>query len=94
MLLPCFPAEKGQQYFNWFGYLLQAGNRLALTSLYALESTISERKAELAEEENGKPSWTKRLLLNDKLLCSKIRSGISVNVFLLSLKLCNSVFGK
>ncbi|CAI8613521.1 unnamed protein product [Vicia faba] len=49
------------------------GNKLALTSLYALESTISQRKAELVEEENGKPSWTKRLLLNDKLLCSKIR---------------------
>lgn len=48
------------------------GNKLALTSLYALESTISQRKAEVVEE-NGKPSWTKRLLLNDKLLCSKIR---------------------
>ncbi|XP_057437621.1 histidine biosynthesis bifunctional protein hisIE, chloroplastic-like [Lotus japonicus] len=49
------------------------GNKLALTSLYDLESTISQRKAELAEVENGKPSWTKRLLLNDELLCSKIR---------------------
>lgn len=89
MLLPCFPAEKGQQHLNCFGYLLQTeGNRLALTSLYTLESTISERKAELAEEENGKPSWTKRLLLNDKLLCSKIRFRISCNVFLLSLKVC------
>ncbi|XP_027352303.1 histidine biosynthesis bifunctional protein hisIE, chloroplastic isoform X1 [Abrus precatorius] len=48
------------------------GNKLALTSLYELETTISQRKAELAQE-NGKPSWTKRLLLNDKLLCSKIR---------------------
>jgi hypothetical protein len=77
MLLSCFPAEKGQQHLNLFGYLLQAeGNKLALTSLYALESTISQRKAELVDEENGKPSWTKRLLLNDKLLCSKIRWGI------------------
>ncbi|KAG4940368.1 hypothetical protein JHK87_044239 [Glycine soja] len=47
-------------------------NKLALTSLYALESTISQRKTELIGE-NEKPSWTKRLLLNDKLLCSKIR---------------------
>ena len=54
--------------------MLQAeGNKLALTSLYALESTISQRKAELVEGENGKPSWTKRLLLSEKLLCSKIR---------------------
>ncbi|KAK4264507.1 hypothetical protein QN277_025670 [Acacia crassicarpa] len=49
------------------------GSRLALTSLYALESTISQRKAELAERETGKPSWTKRLLLDHNLLCSKIR---------------------
>jgi hypothetical protein len=77
MVLSCFPADIGQQHLNLFGYLLQAeGNKLALTSLYALESTISQRKAELVDEENGKPSWTKRLLLNDKLLCSKIRWGI------------------
>ncbi|XP_054806081.1 histidine biosynthesis bifunctional protein hisIE, chloroplastic [Prosopis cineraria] len=49
------------------------GSRLALTSLYALESTISQRKAELAGGETGKPSWTKRLLLDHHLLCSKIR---------------------
>ncbi|KAK4603078.1 hypothetical protein RGQ29_011885 [Quercus rubra] len=42
-------------------------------TLYSLESTISQRKAELAAEQNGKPSWTKRLLLDNKLLCSKIR---------------------
>ncbi|RYR15820.1 hypothetical protein Ahy_B04g072766 isoform L [Arachis hypogaea] len=54
-------------------------NRLALSSLYSLESTISQRKVELAEE-NGKPSWTKRLLINDKLLCSKIRLDISWHV--------------
>ncbi|XP_021889772.1 histidine biosynthesis bifunctional protein hisIE, chloroplastic [Carica papaya] len=47
-------------------------NRQALTTLYSLESTISQRKAELASAD-GKPSWTKRLLLDDKLLCSKIR---------------------
>ncbi|GMY12956.1 histidine biosynthesis bifunctional protein hisIE, chloroplastic-like isoform X1 [Fagus crenata] len=48
-------------------------NKLALTTLCSLESTISQRKAELTAEQNGKPSWTKRLLLNNQLLCSKIR---------------------
>lgn len=46
------------------------GNNLAMTTLYLLESTISQRKA---ASENGKPSWTKRLLLDSNLLCSKIR---------------------
>ncbi|KAM7259938.1 hypothetical protein ACFE04_015679 [Oxalis oulophora] len=49
------------------------GDELALTTLYSLESTIAQRKAESAAPLNGKPSWTKRLLLDDKLLCSKIR---------------------
>ncbi|KAF9601424.1 hypothetical protein IFM89_020180 [Coptis chinensis] len=48
-------------------------NMLALTTLYSLEFTISQRQAELGAIENGKPSWTKRLLLDQKLLCSKIR---------------------
>ncbi|XP_019194020.1 PREDICTED: histidine biosynthesis bifunctional protein hisIE, chloroplastic [Ipomoea nil] len=46
-------------------------SKLALTTLYSLESTIHQRKDEIPT--NGKPSWTKRLLLDDKLLCSKIR---------------------
>ncbi|XP_074277496.1 histidine biosynthesis bifunctional protein hisIE, chloroplastic [Silene latifolia] len=46
---------------------------LAMTTLYSLESTISERKAETLSQNEGKPSWTKKLLLDDKLLCSKIR---------------------
>ncbi|GMI75437.1 HISTIDINE BIOSYNTHESIS 2 [Hibiscus trionum] len=45
---------------------------LALTTLYSLESTISKRELELAGQ-HGKPSWTKRLLSNENLLCSKIR---------------------
>ncbi|KAJ4729574.1 Histidine biosynthesis bifunctional protein hisIE chloroplastic [Melia azedarach] len=45
------------------------GNRLALTTLYSLESTISQCKAELAAPQDGKPSWTKRLLLDENLLC-------------------------
>ncbi|WRX20671.1 Phosphoribosyl-AMP cyclohydrolase domain - like 2 [Theobroma cacao] len=47
-------------------------NNLALTTLYSLESTISQRESELAGQ-HGKPSWTKRLLLDETLLCSKIR---------------------
>ncbi|KAL6549439.1 Histidine biosynthesis bifunctional protein hisIE, chloroplastic [Orobanche hederae] len=50
-----------------------AGNKLALTTLYSLESTILKRKDELPENKGGKLSWTKRLLLDEKLLCSKIR---------------------
>ncbi|KAK9124829.1 hypothetical protein Scep_013675 [Stephania cephalantha] len=49
-------------------------NKLAMTTLYSLESTITQRKLEVAETENDeKPSWTKRLLLDNSLLCSKIR---------------------
>ncbi|XP_052191432.1 histidine biosynthesis bifunctional protein hisIE, chloroplastic-like isoform X1 [Diospyros lotus] len=48
-------------------------SRLALTTLFSLESVISKRKAELSGRENEKPSWTERLLTDDKLLCSKIR---------------------
>ncbi|XP_059669908.1 histidine biosynthesis bifunctional protein hisIE, chloroplastic isoform X2 [Cornus florida] len=47
--------------------------KMALTTLYSLQSTILQRKAELSRSQNEKPSWTKRLLLDDKLLCSKIR---------------------
>ncbi|CAB4313138.1 unnamed protein product [Prunus armeniaca] len=48
-------------------------DKLALTTLYSLESTIAQRKGELEVPESGKPSWTRRLLLDEKLLCSKIR---------------------
>ncbi|KAM7253186.1 hypothetical protein ACFE04_008829 [Oxalis oulophora] len=64
-------------YYSSVSDLLQdsknGGDKLALTTLYSLESTISQRKAESATPQNGKPSWTKRLLLDDNLLCSKIR---------------------
>lgn len=46
---------------------------LAMTTLYSLETTICERKDEISRQTEGKPSWTKKLLLNEKLLCSKIR---------------------
>lgn len=46
---------------------------LAMSTLYSLESTICERKAEILGQLEGKPSWTKKLLLDEKLLCSKIR---------------------
>ncbi|PQM33254.1 histidine biosynthesis bifunctional protein hisIE chloroplastic [Prunus yedoensis var. nudiflora] len=48
-------------------------DKLALTTLYSLESTIAQRKGELEVPQSGKPSWTRRLLLDEKLLCSKIR---------------------
>ncbi|CAN6692472.1 unnamed protein product [Malus baccata var. baccata] len=48
-------------------------HKLALTTLYSLESTIAKRKEELEVPESGKPSWTRRLLSDEKLLCSKIR---------------------
>ncbi|KAJ4757401.1 Histidine biosynthesis bifunctional protein hisIE [Rhynchospora pubera] len=47
--------------------------RLAKTTLYSLEATISKRKEEIETLPNGKPSWTKKLLLNQELLCSKVR---------------------
>ncbi|KAJ3683252.1 hypothetical protein LUZ60_013479 [Juncus effusus] len=48
--------------------------RLAKTTLYSLEETIYKRKEEIINPSlNGKPSWTKKLLSDKDLLCSKIR---------------------
>ncbi|PAN31318.1 hypothetical protein PAHAL_5G411700 [Panicum hallii] len=47
-------------------------SRQVTTTLYSLEDTISRRQEE-ATEGSGKPSWTKKLLLDNQLLCSKIR---------------------
>ncbi|CAL4957204.1 unnamed protein product [Urochloa decumbens] len=44
--------------------------RQVMTTLYSLEDTISRRQKETVTE--GKPSWTKKLLLDKQLLCSKI----------------------
>jgi pyruvate kinase/phosphoribosyl-ATP pyrophosphohydrolase/phosphoribosyl-AMP cyclohydrolase len=44
-----------------------------VTTLYSLEDTISRRQEEIVTEGGGKPSWTKKLLLDNQLLCSKIR---------------------
>ncbi|KAL6132888.1 hypothetical protein ACLB2K_065127 [Fragaria x ananassa] len=49
------------------------GDKFPLTTLNSLESTIAKRKGELEVPQTGKPSWTRRLLLDEKLLCSKIR---------------------
>ncbi|KAL8096356.1 histidine biosynthesis bifunctional protein hisIE, chloroplastic-like isoform X2 [Apium graveolens] len=49
------------------------GSKLAMTTLQSLEATILQRKAEISESSTAKPSWTRRLLLDNKLLCSKIR---------------------
>ncbi|KAI3977197.1 hypothetical protein MKX01_035927 [Papaver californicum] len=46
---------------------------LSLTTLYSLECIISQRKAAIEADDSGKPSWTRRLLLDKKLFCSKIR---------------------
>ncbi|KAL6626378.1 hypothetical protein ACP70R_030104 [Stipagrostis hirtigluma subsp. patula] len=48
-------------------------DRQVMTTLYALEDTIIRRKEEAVTEASGKPSWTKKLLLDSQLLCSKIR---------------------
>ncbi|KAK1367025.1 PRA-CH domain-containing protein [Heracleum sosnowskyi] len=48
-------------------------NKLAMTTLQSLEATIIQRKEEISESSTAKPSWTRRLLLDNKLLCSKIR---------------------
>ncbi|WOG91562.1 hypothetical protein DCAR_0310811 [Daucus carota subsp. sativus] len=50
-----------------------AENKLAMTTLQSLEATIVQRKTEIAGSSIAKPSWTRRLLLDNKLLCSKIR---------------------
>ncbi|KAF0917512.1 hypothetical protein E2562_020622 [Oryza meyeriana var. granulata] len=47
-------------------------DRQVATTLYSLEDTISRRKEEIVTEGSGKPSWTKKLLLDPRLLCSKI----------------------
>ncbi|XP_078433557.1 histidine biosynthesis bifunctional protein (HISIE) [Wolffia australiana] len=46
---------------------------LALTSLYSLEDTIRQRRDEIANGVDGKPSWTKKLLVDHDLLCNKVR---------------------
>lgn len=51
--------------------------RLPMTSLYSLENTISQRQLDVVGGHGGKPSWTKRLLEDQKLLCSKIREEAS-----------------
>jgi hypothetical protein len=47
--------------------------RLVTTTLYSLEDTINRRQEEVVTEGGGKLSWTKKLLLDTQLLCSKIR---------------------
>jgi phosphoribosyl-ATP pyrophosphohydrolase/phosphoribosyl-AMP cyclohydrolase len=48
------------------------GEEEALSTLYELEATISKRRSEIVAE-GSKPSWTRRLLDNPELLCSKVR---------------------
>lgn len=46
-----------------------------MTTLYALERTIAQRRAEAeaGTSTGGKPSWTARLLADPQLLCRKVR---------------------
>ncbi|KAL4445784.1 hypothetical protein ABPG77_008983 [Micractinium sp. CCAP 211/92] len=44
-----------------------------MTTLYALERTIAQRRAEAEAGTADKPSWTARLLSNPELLCKKVR---------------------
>ncbi|KAM7505205.1 hypothetical protein LguiB_004109 [Lonicera macranthoides] len=72
----CHTGSETCYYTSVFDFLNDSqveGNTSAMSTLYSLESTISQRKDEISQPENGKPSWTKRLLLDVKLLCSKIR---------------------
>ncbi|KAL8138058.1 hypothetical protein V2J09_004059 [Rumex salicifolius] len=71
----CHTGAETCYYTSVFGLLGKEveSDKLAKTSLYSLESTISQRKAELSPSQDGKPSWTKKLLLNSVLLCTKIR---------------------
>ncbi|XP_042519487.1 histidine biosynthesis bifunctional protein hisIE, chloroplastic [Macadamia integrifolia] len=72
----CHTGSETCYYTSVFDFLKgsqDSKDRLLLTTLCSLESTISTRKAEVGGTENGKPSWTKRLLCDNKLLCSKIR---------------------
>ncbi|MCL7023917.1 hypothetical protein MKW94_020965 [Papaver nudicaule] len=70
----CHTGSETCYYSSVNNFLKEAeDSSLALTTLYSLESTIFQRKAEIEANNSGKPSWTKRLLLDKMLLCSKIR---------------------
>ncbi|KAK2971833.1 hypothetical protein RJ640_000997 [Escallonia rubra] len=72
----CHTGSETCYYTSVLNFLNQSQaeeNNLAMTTLYSLESRVTQRKEELLVPQNGKPSWTRRLLLDDKLLCSKIR---------------------
>ncbi|KAI8473236.1 MAG: bifunctional phosphoribosyl-AMP cyclohydrolase/phosphoribosyl-ATP pyrophosphatase [Monoraphidium minutum] len=43
------------------------------TTLYALERTIQQRRDEMGQQTDGKPSWTARLLSDPSLLVKKVR---------------------
>lgn len=44
-----------------------------LTTLMALEHTIQQRRLDMQQQTDGKPSWTAKLLSNPELLCKKVR---------------------
>ncbi|GJN29539.1 hypothetical protein PR202_gb17768 [Eleusine coracana subsp. coracana] len=71
MDLPSIREQKPVTILQFFDALQDHSRKGWLpTTLYSLEDTISRRQV---TEESDKPSWTKKLLLDSQLLCSKIR---------------------
>lgn len=72
----CHTGSETCYYFSIFDVLQDSQKkkgRLASTTMYSLETKIAERKHEIETEETWKPSWTRKLLHDNELLCSKIR---------------------
>lgn len=68
--------DSERQYFS-----LQSEPKLLASTLYALEDLIAKRKTEEVAP-GSKPSWTRRLQQDPKLLCSKIRYAWFDHLFL------------
>lgn len=62
-------------------FALQSEPKLLASTLYALEDLIAKRKTEEVAP-GSKPSWTRRLQQDPKLLCSKIRYARFNHLFL------------
>ncbi|KAL6850453.1 hypothetical protein ACP4OV_021080 [Aristida adscensionis] len=69
----CHTGAETCYYTSVYDALESSKDRQVVTTLYSLEDTINRRQAEIITEGSGKPSWTKKLLLDNQLLCSKIR---------------------
>ncbi len=65
-----FEKEDGSLSVGVLGEHTSTGNA-PMTTLYGLQRTIAQRKAEAGSTE--KPSWTAKLLSNPELCCKKVR---------------------